>query len=305
MDPWTVVVGVDHTPEARDAAAFGRRLAEASGGSWHLITAAADPLGYTVATTAGMDVTALDDAVRDEAWRDAAAALEGLIDEDELRHRLRVGLGRPESVISQRGDEVNADLYVLGGHHRGRARSWIHRSTARHLIRVTDRPVLITGPEGPEVSRVLAAVDFGVAADPVIQLADTLAELLDVPLEAAHVVHHPGLPDGREFSVNIESLMEAEEREAREQLWAHLPDRAGRRIVRGHPTAVLETLVTETPGALLVLGAQGRGWMDRLLIGSTTESILSALPSALAVVPARAVPQSRREEVARDAAGVM
>jgi nucleotide-binding universal stress UspA family protein len=298
MNPWTVVVGVDSTREARDATELGRRLAEASGGSWHLITAAADPLGYVVATTSGMDVTTLDEAVRDEAWRDAAGALGGLLREEELRDRLRVGLGRPESVIAQRGDEVQADLYVLGGHHRGPARSWLHRSAARHLIRVSDRPVLVTGPDGPEIRKVLVALDFGPAAEPVMEFADTFSQLLDVPMEAVHVVHFPGLPNGREFIVDVETLMKSEEHEAHAELWANLPERAERVLVRGQTSAVLKAMAEEHPGTLLVLGAQGRGWMDRLLIGSTTESLLSALPSSLAVIPSRTVANTlqRREE---------
>ena len=82
------------------------------------------------------------------------------------------------------------------------------------------------------------------------------------------------------------------------QLWANLPERAERVLVRGQTSAVLKAMAEEHPGTLLVLGAQGRGWMDRLLIGSTTESLLSALPSSLAVIPSRTVANTlqRREE---------
>ena len=36
---------------------------------------------------------------------------------------------------------------------------------------------------------------------------------------------------------------------------------------------------------LLVVGSHGKGWIDRLLIGSTTERLLNRLPTSLLVVP--------------------
>ena len=35
----------------------------------------------------------------------------------------------------------------------------------------------------------------------------------------------------------------------------------------------------------VVVGSHGRGWMERLLIGSTTEQLLNQLPTSLLVVP--------------------
>ena len=46
----TVVVGVDGSPGATDAAVLGRRLAEAAGGSVHLVTAALQVLVEVAAT---------------------------------------------------------------------------------------------------------------------------------------------------------------------------------------------------------------------------------------------------------------
>ena len=43
--------------------------------------------------------------------------------------------------------------------------------------------------------------------------------------------------------------------------------------------------VRRGPAALLVLGTHGSGWVDRLLLGSTTEELLARLPSSLVIVP--------------------
>jgi len=36
----------------------------------------------------------------------------------------------------------------------------------------------------------------------------------------------------------------------------------------------------------VVVGSHGKGWVDRLLLGSTTERLLDQLPASLLVVPA-------------------
>jgi nucleotide-binding universal stress UspA family protein len=36
---------------------------------------------------------------------------------------------------------------------------------------------------------------------------------------------------------------------------------------------------------LVIVGSHGKGWVDRLLIGSVTEQILSALPASVLVIP--------------------
>ena len=36
---------------------------------------------------------------------------------------------------------------------------------------------------------------------------------------------------------------------------------------------------------LVVLGSHGKGWVDRMLLGSTTERLLSHLPTSMLVIP--------------------
>jgi nucleotide-binding universal stress UspA family protein len=48
-----------------------------------------------------------------------------------------------------------------------------------------------------------------------------------------------------------------------------------------------------------VVGAHGKGLVERLLIGSATEALLNRLPAALVVVPAPRRSARRRRRVAR------
>jgi Universal stress protein family len=42
-----------------------------------------------------------------------------------------------------------------------------------------------------------------------------------------------------------------------------------------------------------VVGSHGKGWVDRILIGSTTERLVTELPTSILVVPARPIRQER------------
>jgi nucleotide-binding universal stress UspA family protein len=44
---------------------------------------------------------------------------------------------------------------------------------------------------------------------------------------------------------------------------------------------------------LLVIGSHGKGWVDRLLIGSVTERLLNHLPASILVVPVYAYVEAR------------
>jgi len=48
---------------------------------------------------------------------------------------------------------------------------------------------------------------------------------------------------------------------------------------------------------LVIVGSHGKGWVDRVLLGSTTERLLNKLPCPVLVIPVRApggpVPLSR------------
>jgi hypothetical protein len=46
--------------------------------------------------------------------------------------------------------------------------------------------------------------------------------------------------------------------------------------------------VTDWRADLLVVGSHGKGWAERMLVGSVTERLINHLPTSLLVVPTRA-----------------
>jgi nucleotide-binding universal stress UspA family protein len=56
-------------------------------------------------------------------------------------------------------------------------------------------------------------------------------------------------------------------------------------VRRGRAAAVITSEVRQWNADLVVLGSHGRGWVDRLLIGSTSERLLNVLPCSIMVIP--------------------
>lgn len=286
----SVLVGVDGSPQAQDAAVLGRRLAQAAGGSVHLVTVADQILAEVVAIRSRIATDRIRDALLDAARTKAIRSLEGEFEPDEVEAILTVRLGRPERVIVEVGLEVIADVIVLGGRHHRAPGAWFQRGTVHNLLRVCDRPVVVTGPAGPQVERVIAAVDLSFADEPTIATASRMAVLLEAPLEVFHVVGPPLLPPELDLHIDLDDLMRREAADAERTLGTLLPDAVPRSVVRGDVVSSIRDTAGAGPPTLLVLGAHGKGWTDRLVLGSTTHSILSELPSALAIVPS--VPES-------------
>lgn len=287
-----VIVGVDGSPEAADAVRFARRLVRASGGELHLVAAAQELSVEVAAVRARLPVGRVQEALVWSARKRALAGLDGVVEPDEAEEALRVRIGRPEHVLAEMGSELGADLVVLGGRrHRGPG-SWLNRGTALHLLRTGTRPVVVTGPDGGDVQRVVAAVDVSFATEPTVKAASRLGELLDLPVQALHVPRWPDLPKGVRVALDLRPPGPELEREAEIELRAVAPPSVPLTVQRGEVVPILLRAAREAPPPLLVLGAQGRGWIDRLLLGSTTEALLDELPCTLAIVPSSPDPST-------------
>jgi nucleotide-binding universal stress UspA family protein len=69
-------------------------------------------------------------------------------------------------------------------------------------------------------------------------------------------------------------------------------------ICYGMPVEMITEQAAEWHADLLVVGSHGKGWVDRLLIGSVTERLLNQLPTSLLVVPVSALVEVRAPRAA-------
>ena len=276
-----IVVGVDASPEAAGAAAFAVRMSQRAGTTCDLVHAARD-VWASVGVEEGVD--ALWHALVDQARASITAVLAGVVPR-ELVDKMTVRLGRAPVVLKQTVTDLGAGLVVLGGKHHSALGRWLGGSTSLNVARTTEVPVLVVGSSRTVIRRVLVAVDGSAASQPTLQVADRYAALFGAKLRALSVLEPlpvvPGVaaPDATEYYRMLEELLQRD-------VWPLICTPGAERLVRyGRPVETLLREATTWQADLLVVGSHGRGWAERVLVGSVTERLLNHLPTSVLVVP--------------------
>ena len=97
-------------------------------------------------------------------------------------------------------------------------------------------------------------------------------------------------------TVDPSGYYELSEELLQRDIWPLVKTKAAEKLVRHG--MVVETLLRETTdwsADVLVVGSHGKGWAQRILLGSVTERLLNDLPTSLLVAPVRTrVPAEER-----------
>lgn len=282
-----VIVGVDGSPEAVRAAALGWKIAEEARTECRLVHAVPDVWAVASPAQVPMYSPQLERDLADDARRQLGSGLGDAVPQS-VRDTLEIRIGHAALVLSDVIKESGgAELVVLGGKHHGPLARSFGGSTAHYLIRTLDVPVLVAGASPRPVERVLTAVDLSEVAPATLAAAAWIAGLLGARLRVMHVVEPIKFPtvvpvtlDDEEFYrrsvVAFGRLMTLHEGVAE-------TDRVTR---RGVAAETIEAEAAGWPADLIVVGSHGKGWVDRLIVGSVTERLLNRLPASLLVIPA-------------------
>ena len=279
-----IIVGVDASIEAGRAAAFGAGLAEAAGTACRLVHAAPNP--WTVLPSgdvpeeARKQVEALfaraRDSVQHALWGQVSPA---------LLERLLVRAGQAPVALRQAAAEIDAELIVVGGKHHTAIGEWMGGSTAMHLLRTTERPVLVATSSGPP-RRILVGLDASEATEPTLAAAERFAGLFGAQLKVLSVVEPlpmggeaPGVADPQPYYDASRAVVE-------QKIWPMITGRDVEHEIAFGPAADAISREARTWGTdLLVVGSHGKGWVERVLIGSVTRRLVHELPASVLVVP--------------------
>jgi nucleotide-binding universal stress UspA family protein len=283
-----VLIGVDNTPESARAAAAGWRIAEAEGVPCRLVHV----LNHVIAELAvhGSPPT-LGGLMVANARKALERSLRGSVPEEVL-NTLEIRLGRPSGVL--KGLAAESSLLVLGGKRHTALGRWIVGSTVHQLVRDVAAPLLVAGPSGDMPFRILVALDLPSPVEPVLAEARRIARLFRSDLAVLHVIepivlsYSPLDPFGVALGdvVSDENWARASEEAFNRAVWPLVDYPMGEKLIRRGP--VVDTIRAEVArwrADLLVLGSHGRGWTERLLLGSTTHKLLGDLPTSVLVVP--------------------
>lgn len=281
-----IIVGIDDSPESVRAAQMGWQLAAAMHAPCRLIHAIPDV--WATAALAQVPITpSQSEEITTDARNRIVAALGAALPAAAMA-AVEVKVGRAAAVLAECA--ADAQLVVLGGKTHGALARGLGASTAHYLVRSLDVPVLIVALAGGPVRRVLAAVDLSFAAAPTIHAAQQLAASLQARLRLLHV-HEPV------HAVMVGRVDEqARYREAAREFNRLAADAAGiepnDRVMRRGPAAdAVAEEAARWSADIVVVGSHGKGWIQRMLVGSATERLMAQLPASLLVVPARPVEQ--------------
>lgn len=280
MNARPVVVGIDGSPESLQAARIASRIAGESGTECLLVYAV--PVLWT---PDGVAESSAAPEIVDHLITHICQSLAHVGIDDAVIARP----GKAGVVLNQVARERHASLIVVGGRHHGALSRGLGGSTAHHLVRTAASPVLIVASQARAFARVLASVDLHNAGEITLRVAARYAALLGARLRAVHVVEPAKYPVVVPLSLDQAEYERRCRAEFASVVNAELPDLPlDDRIVR---TGVAQEEIAEEAAVwhadLLVIGSHGKGWIDRLLIGSTTERLLNRMPASLLVVPIR------------------
>lgn len=284
-----VVVGVDASPESAVAVTMGWRIAQMAGVKCHVVHALHDVRSSLVMGVSPMSAAEVQEVLVDAVAKQLVESLrphvpDGALDAVEFR------ADGAASGLAQAVADHGAGLVVLGGRHHSTLGRWLGGSTAQNAARVLDVPLLVTGAAAGPIRRVLVAVDLSYAAPPTIAQARRYATLFGATQRAVHALEPisilpevPPLVDERQVAALTHDRLERE-------VWPLLDPRVERAVLPGTAAEAIGRAAKDWGADLVVVGSHGKGWWDRLILGSVTERLLDALPASLLVVPVPGVP---------------
>lgn len=206
--------------------------------------------------------------------------------------------GYPGREILAVAREQDIDLIVLGSHGRGGVEHLLLGSVAEKVLRKAPCPVMVvpaaaTPERGVLFGRILCPVDGSQAsADAVAQAVD-LARETDGQLTLLHVVEP--MPEAGEFAaLDADEYRRAGEaygaRLMRDAVSAQVREwcRIDERIVVGKPGDRILDTAKNMAADVIVMGVRGRGALDLLAFGSTTNAVVRQAPCPVFVVHPKA-----------------
>jgi nucleotide-binding universal stress UspA family protein len=286
-----IIVGVDASPAGGHAAQLGLMIAAAADVECRLVHATRDVRTALPDTTHSAQTAAFRAAALHAVRERLNVALEGAVPWKNL-HQADVKEGWAPAVLDDAVRETGADLLILGAKHHTALGRWLGGSTVHNVARMLRASLVVTGEPPAKVRRVLVALDASAAARPTYEAARALADLFDAELKALHVIEPlPILPETPP-PVNGGEYVRLMEEDCTEKVWPLVGPDAERVIRHAVADIGIAAEAKAWQADIVVVGSHGKGLVERMLVGSVTERLLSDLPAPILVV----VPAGKKAE---------
>jgi nucleotide-binding universal stress UspA family protein len=187
------------------------------------------------------------------------------------------------------------DLVVMGKHGRGTLGRFFLGSTTEGLLRRMPVPVLTTSDRGtenrifspfdPPFHRILFATDLSENAASGLHYSAELAQVMGAQLTLLHVMH-PVDPMAFENEADIHAaLMGRLQKAVRKEHAANLSIIT--EVLRGVPHQEILRFAERASCDLIVINTQGKGFLERAVLGSTAECVIRSAQAPVLSVPAK------------------
>jgi nucleotide-binding universal stress UspA family protein len=201
--------------------------------------------------------------------------------------------GAAASEILEQADRMAADLIVMGTHGRTGVDRLLIGSVAEKVLRKAACPVMTVPPSATDsvpaapvlYKSIVCPTDFSDSSTRALEYAFSLAREADAHLTVLHVAPHefdlPFEDSAGDSGLTIAEFFARREQHARERLVKMV--RAGNEayctveqlVTRAHrPWQEILRVAGVRNADLIVMGVQGRGAVDLMLFGSTTQQVI-------------------------------
>jgi nucleotide-binding universal stress UspA family protein len=206
---------------------------------------------------------------------------------------LEIGEGDAAKEIVAKAASAHSDLIVLGTHGRSGFERLILGSVAEKVVRKAGCPVLTVPPRLTEAAavrsvtftRIVCAVDFSECSMRALEYAMSMAQETNARLTVLHVVEmvpNVAADDGSPIAAieTVREYLAAAQEEGKELLRRAIPDQVRDYCqvetvqTVGKPYREILRVAGEQAADLIVLGVHGRGVVDLMFFGSTTQHVV-------------------------------
>ncbi len=282
-----VVAGVDESGWGRRAARWAADEADRRHGRLLLVHAYALPAaGYSGYNPFPADLL----STLEEEAREALTALARQLQADHPNISVGTFVTYGDAVTVLRSAASGAALAVVGGHRTNRVAMALGSVAGRFAARSHVPVVVVHSAEIPDSGPIVVGVDGSPGGEPAIRFAFEEADLRGAPLVALHTYASPvalaPVPAYSAAIVDQEMIEQSEGALLSEQLagWsAKYPDVTVQQVVvRGVPArAILERAAS---AQLVVVGTRGHTALTELLLGSTSQALITHSAAPVVVV---------------------
>ena len=231
----------------------------------------------------------------------AQKTLDPFFKSHSLKWELLIRSGQPTEEIATLVEEKKIDLVILATHGRSGLKRFVIGSVTERLLRKLACPLLVVNSlkqphfqsekQGIGMKKILVGCDFSRASEKAFQIGLSLAQEFESELHLIHIIAPPVYTDlvaSASVDAEFQDLLQKRLTEKLDQMIpqeAHSWCNVKTSLLDGYPFEEINRYADNHHIDLLLMGIRGRGLVETMLVGSTTDRVIRNAPCPVLCVP--------------------